>query len=74
MYYIFLLIGVIILGALLITAIVLQRLGENKKLKRRYVASNQIPRARFEEPDIDIVTLQMDPHGVMTATRKASDK
>lgn len=30
MYYIFLLIGVIILGALLITAIVLQRLGENK--------------------------------------------
>lgn len=76
MFYIFLLAGVIILGALLITAIILQRRGENAKPKSKYVVSSQRLRARFKEPefkelDAEIVTLQMDPHGVMRATKKA---
>lgn len=75
MLYIFLLVGVIILGALLITAIILQRRGENAKTKKKYVVNSQRQRARFKElefkePDAEIVTLQMDPHGIIMATKK----
>lgn len=75
MFYIFLLACVIVLGALLVTAIILQRRGENAKPKKKYVVNIQRPRARFKElefkeSDAEIVTLQMDPHGVMMATKK----
>lgn len=68
MFYIFLLAGVIILGALLITAIILQRRDENAKPKKKYVMKS------CGTTEHDFVKIEMDPHGVMIATREKSDK
>ena len=65
MFYIFLLAGVIILGALLIAAIILQRRGENAKAKSKYVMHS------YGTTEHDFVKVEMDPYGVMVATKKA---
>lgn len=68
MFYIFLLAGVIIFGALFIAAIIFQRRGENIKTKKKYVMKS------CGTAEHDFIKMEMDPHGVMIATREKSNK